>query len=64
MSWPKIVDLIRESELKMLATQPGGAEKGGKAMTIRDVKECIPHSDELRALLPDQNEWSSKKRKR
>ena len=64
MNWQPKILLIKIDELKILASQPGGASVGGKAMTVTDVKECVPQSEQLRQLLPEQNQWHAEKRKR
>ena len=62
--WRAKLVLLKKHELGILAARPNGATIGGKAMTFLDVKECVPQSAELRALLPEQNLWQAERRKR
>jgi len=53
MGWKQRKNLLKEHELGELAKRPGGATIGGKAMQVSDVKDIVPVSDELRALMPE-----------
>ena len=64
IKWRAKMVLLKKHELGILAARPNGATIGGKAMTFMDVKECVPQSAELRALLPEQNLWQAERRKR
>ena len=57
MNWYPLVDLLKVHELGLMSGRPGGASVGGKAMTVKDVKDIIPQTEELKALLPEQSAW-------
>ena len=59
MEWAPKKDLLKKH-----SGQPGGASIGGKPMKYTDVKEIVPLTAEMKALLPDQSEWKAEKRKR
>ena len=60
---PKL-DLLKKHKIGILAARPEGATNGGKAMTWRDIKECDPQTNELKALLTAQRQWQANKWKR
>ena len=62
MKWDAVKNLLQEDELKILATKGQATNSKGKPMAVKDVKSIDPQSDELKALLPEQNEWSAAKR--
>ena len=62
MKWDAVKNLLQEDELKILATKGLATHGNGKPMAVKDVKSIDPKSNELKALLPDQNEWSANKR--
>ena len=62
MKWDAVKDLLQEDELKILATKGLATHSNGKPMAVREVKSIDPQSDQLKALLPDQNEWNADKR--
>ena len=51
MKWRPKLELLKKHEIGILAARPEGAKVGGKAMPWRDVKECLPQINELKALL-------------
>ena len=53
MKWAHKKDLLKKHELGILSGQPGGASIGGKPMKYTDVKEIVPLTAEMKALLPD-----------
>ena len=64
MNWYPTLELLKIHELGILSGRPEGATLGGKAMTFRDVKDIVPQTAELKALLDEQNKWAAEKRKR
>ena len=46
--YPKM-ELLKKDELRILVAK-GEASSGGKALTPKDVKDCIPITDELKGL--------------
>ena len=64
MKWYPLLNLLKVHELGILSGRPGGATVNGKAMTSADVKDIVPQTDALRALLPEQSHWQANKRKR
>ena len=64
MKWYPVMDLLKIDKLKLMSARPGGASLSGKAMTYKDVKDIIPQTDGLKALLPAQNTWQAEKRRR
>ena len=64
MKWYPKIELLKKNELKLESLKPGGAQVGGKPATWKDMKDCIPLSNSLRALLPSQREFMANKRKR
>ena len=64
MKWRLKLELLKKHEIGILVARPEGATVGGKAMTWRDVKdECVPQTNELKALLTAQSQWQANKRK-
>ena len=57
MAWYPKLAILKMNELGELAKQPGGAMIANKAMTVKDVKDFVPQSPELRALLDNQKTW-------
>ena len=64
MKWRPKLELQKKHKIGILAARPEGATVGGKAMTRRDVKDCVPQTNELKALLTAQSQWQANKRKR
>ena len=64
MKWAPKKDLLKKHELGILSGKPDGGSIGGKPMKYTDVKEIVPLTAEMKALLPDQSEWKAEKRKR
>ena len=62
MEWRQRKNLLKEHELGELAKCPGRARIGGKAMQVSDVKDIVPVSDELRALMPERAEAKAQRR--
>jgi hypothetical protein len=63
MQWRPKINELKEEELKVLATKEGGSTtSAGKAMTVVQVTEVVPVSDELKAHMNNFKEWQSAKR--
>ena len=57
MNWYRKFELLKRNKLGISSSWSSGTSIGGKPMVWKDVKYCVPKSDELRVLLPDQNNW-------
>ena len=64
MKWYPRLELLKKHELGILSSQPGGASIAGKAMTWKDIKDILPQSDELKALIPEIRSKLAEKRTR
>ena len=62
MQWDRVKNLLQEDELKILATKGIATQSNGKPMAVKDVKSIDPQSDELKALLSEQSDWSAARR--
>ena len=62
IGWHLRQTLLKEHELGELAKRPGGATIGGKAIKTTDVKDIIPWSEELKALMPELAEAEAQRR--
>ena len=62
MKWYPRLEVLKKHELGILAAKPGGATKGGKAMTWKDVPNIEPQSEELKALIEECRSLLAKKR--
>ena len=53
MKWYPRVELLKRHELItiLLSGRPGGATLAGKAMEWKDIKDVVPLSAELKALI-------------
>ena len=60
---PKL-ELLKKHNIGILTVRPDGATIGGKVMTWRDIKECLPQTNELKTLLTAQSQWQANKQKR
>jgi len=61
MGWRAKIALLKKHELGELGKK-SMATINAKPMTVGDVKNIEPFSAELKALLPQQNEWDAKRR--
>ena len=62
MKWYPRVELLKHHELTILSGRPGGATLAGKAMEWRDVKDVVPLSAELKALIVETVQVQADKR--
>ena len=62
MMWYDRTKLIKKHKLGILSQRPVGATKNGNPMTKDYVKDVIPQSDELKALLPELRALDAEKK--
>jgi len=55
MKWRPKLELLKKHKIGILAARPDGATDCGKAMPWGDTKECVPQTNELKALLTAQS---------